>query len=278
MLNTQLFNSRVFNSGTRYSTVSIPNLLQYWDYNFWNNIFRVISLTDLDDLGTLNFNTWDIAMWHWEWLSSYYFKRKDITVKWVLSADTVSELENRINALKANVLQSWQQLKFLRRSWQLVQTTASCTSLRFDRQYYHITFVPVEIVFTTLEPFFYSVATNEVNRIDQTSNLSTTINVNTGNYEAEPQILINFESTGITSVTSVEVDIAGTAITISETISNSDQIIIDCKEKEVTINGTGWVDYTGTFPTLPQGTSSFDVTINGTREVDIYVIRPDTYV
>ena len=69
----------------------------------------------------------------------------------------------------------------------------------------------------------------------------------------------------------------GNTITINETIATSDILIIDSREKKVTLNANE-VDYTGVFPIFETGLESYEVEANGTKNYDVTIKFFNTYL
>jgi hypothetical protein len=69
----------------------------------------------------------------------------------------------------------------------------------------------------------------------------------------------------------------GNTITINETIATSDILIIDSREKKVTLNDVE-VDYTGIFPIFETGLQSYEVQVNGTKNFDTNIKFFNTYL
>jgi len=275
MFNTQLFNTVPFNTADPFLE-AVLSVASYIGYSFNSSVFRLREMSDIEDWPTLKRNDYDIAEAHGEGLYSYYFKNKKITIQGKLAWETVTELEENMTALKAALALHGQTLKYQRIDGKLLETTASVTNLKFDRKAYHLTFVPVEIEFTTIDPFFYWTVLNQVNFEWRVANFTWNVPYTTGSFNAFPLILLTF--VGATSVTSVEITLNGTQITINENISPSDTILINCKTRDISINSIPGVDYEGTFPELSIGTNPIVVDIDWTWEADIYVLWNNTYV
>ena len=270
-----LFWSSLFGWSSTSTTSSVSDFEYNW-YAFWSDNFRLVNLPDFQSANSIFFDSFDIALSHWGWLNGYKIKPKKLLVKWVLTASSSSELEDLIDNMKYALLQDQETLTYTKPNWVVINTTASCTSLRVLRENYHITFVPVEIEFTILDPFLYGVEVNEVTDSWNTSDFSGTISVTKWNYEAYPIFYITYNSA--TSCTSLSVTLNWQTITIADTFSNGDLIMINSKTKEVTINSVDGQDYTGEFPSLPLGDTTYSVDSDWTFNIDLLIQRYDTYV
>lgn len=276
MFNWIYFNQQTFNWPAQGSE-PFTDTLQYNSYNFPNTNFRLTKISGLDGTENIKLNAFDIAQGNGEGFSSYLLKRKPITVEWVIKADTVAGLEDAIIALKAKMLKGNKTLKYNMEDGTTLVTTASCTSIAIPRDYYHLTFVPVTLTFTVLDPFFYSQTTQEASYLNKSANFSAIV-VNSGwSFEAEPMIYFYFW-TGIAGIWQVSVTIWDTTITVNEAIGDGDVLLIDGKNKEVKINDVGGKDYEWTFPVLDIGANALSIsTDDPTWNADIYVTRYDTY-
>lgn len=275
MFNWIYFNQQTFNWPAQGSE-PFTDTLQYNDYNFPNTNFRLTKISGLDGTENIKLNAFDIAQGNGEWFSSYWMKRKQITVEGVIKADTVADLETAIISLKAKMLKGNKTLKYNMEDGTTLVTTASCTSIDVKRDYYHLTFVPVTLVFTVLDPFFYSQVTQEASYLSKSADFSAIL-VNSGwSFEAEPMIYFYFGS-GLGGISEVTVTIWDTTITVNETIVDGDVLLIDGKNKEVKINDVWGKDYTWTFPSLDIGSNALSIAVDDTWNADIYVTRYDTY-
>lgn len=275
MFNWIYFNQQTFNWPAQGSEL-FTDTLQYNSYNFPNTNFRLTKISGLDGAESIKLNAFDIAQGNGEWFSSLWIKRKQITVEGVIKAYTVEDLETAIISLKAKMLKGNKTLKYNMSDGTTLVTTASCTSIEVKREYYHITFVPVTLVFTVLDPFFYSQVTQEASYLTKSANFSAIVVNSGGSFTAEPMIYFYFW-TGLGGIDQVAVTIWDTTITVNETIVDGDVLLIDGKNKEVKINDVWGKDYNGTFPSLDIWSNALSISVNATWNADIYVTRYDTY-
>lgn len=276
MFGAWLFWSFLFGSwSTTLLSSSVADFEYNW-YEFWNDTFRLTNLPDFEGANSILFDTYDTALAHGWGLNWYYIKPKRLTIEGVLTCSTSGELETAIDALKYAILQNQQTLTYTKPNWVVLQTIASCTEIDIQRKPYHITFVPVSLQFTILDPFLYETEVNETTDTANTSNFTGTVSVTGWNYEVFPKIILTYNSAS--SCTTLSFTMNWSTITVSDTFTAGDIIIIDSKEKEVTINSVAWQDYTGEFATLPLWDTGYSVTSNGTFNLDLVVQRYNTYV
>ncbi len=170
-----------------------------------------------------------------------------------------------------------QELRINKSNGDQMWTTATCTWLKFDRQAYHISFVPFTVEFTTLSPFFFGTTLETTEFLSKSASFTEAVANLSGNYKSLPQVLISF-GTGLVWVTTVSVVIGDKTITVTDTFVDSDAILIDCSARDVYINSIGWAEFTGDFGELEIGETPIEVTINWTRDADIYFLWYPTYV
>lgn len=201
-------------------------------------------------------------------LSKYWRKRK-IIISGYIKDETKALLDTAMDELKKNLRKSDSIFRYKIADDSYRQISATMTGIKFAREHYHITHCPFTIEFETLEPFIYnSQLENSLVETVTASPLVTEIS-NEWSEISQPQIYLIFNSA--TSVTSVAFDCGGRTLTISETVTNNDVILIDALEKNVTLNGVV-KDYTGTFPFFNIGTNILTFTINGTFSMDISIL------
>ena len=271
-----LFGSFLFGSGSTTLSASSTASFEYNGYEFWNTIFRLANLPDFESAESILFETYDIALANGGGMNGYKMKPKRLRVEGVITADSASELEDAIDQLKYAVLQNQKTLTYTKQNGVVVQAVASCTNLSVLRKPYHITFCPVNIEFTILDPFLYWTTVNETTDYWNTADFSGTCSVLEGNYEAYPIAYITYNSA--TSCTTLSFTLNGQTITLTDTFIAGDLIIIDSKTKEVSKNSVAWQDYTGEFATLPLGDTAYSVDSDGTFNIDLVIQRYDTYV
>lgn len=271
-----LFWTSLFWTGSSTLTSASYSSFEYNWYVFWNTVFRLTNIPDFHSAGNILFETYDIALANGGGFDGYKIKPKRLIVEGVLTADSASDLESAIDQMKYTLLQSQKTLTYTKQNGVVLQTIASCTNITIKRLPYHITYVPVSIEFTILSPFLYGVNVTEVTNYGNTSNFSGTCTVIKWDYEAYPVCYITYNSAS--SCTSLSLDIGGAEITINKTFSNGDIIIIDSKNKLVTVNSVSGQDYEGEFQTLPLGDVPYSVTSDGTFNIDLVIQRYDTYV
>jgi hypothetical protein len=235
------------------------------------------SLPDIADAKGIEFETFNTAADHWWGIYGWHIRNKKISVQAVLRYDNITELELWLSAMKSKAVAANKTLYYKRFDGKVLYTTASCTKFETNRQRYNLTFLPVDLEFTTVSPFFYWLDQSQVEYLWQSSNFAGTINYTQWEVRAEPIILVNF-LTGISSVTEIAVTINDKTITVAHSVSDGDSIQISSLTKDVSVWGVWWQDYTGRFPILEIGVNTFDVSIDGTWDADIYVVWNGAYV
>lgn len=273
MFNLQAYNTNAYNT-SEYTTLTQTSVISYNGYQFGIGAFRLIALQNIDDTADIDFNTYSRANSDWQGIDSIWYRRKSIIVKGVLHADSTTDLANEITSLKSAMSQRNKEFVYKRWNDEIVKTTASAVKVTIPREYFHITFVPVEIEIVTVDPFFYGVIPNELFFSAQTGNISASISNIWWDTYTRPTIVLSF--TSASWVSSIDVWIWGVTLSINATVATGQSITIDCKAKTVK-RGADMIDYTGIFPSLERWEPSFTVTLNGTKNYNVSVIRYNTY-
>lgn len=274
---TSLFWTLLLGTWPGIPTEVYSGLLSYNDYSFETSNIRVKSIENIENLDSYSFTTYKTARRDWEWYVSWNIDRKRITVKGIIKVDTVSELQEAMESMKQKLFVPNSLLWYRKWDGAMVYTNASCTGLVFNRQYFHLTYVPFECVFETLEPFFYSIEQQEASFTGKSATFTDTIDNPVGNYKALPIISVNFIS-WLSGVTTVSINLNGNVVSATWTFTDADILTFNCNTKDVALNSVGWQDYTGVFWDLPIWNNDIEVTVNGTRTADIYVLWYGTYV
>jgi len=209
-----------------------------------------IQQPNYDDIGDVDLKTFDAPRVDGGGVLGHYYRWKDLTFRLSIRGATASELNDRIDELKKRTRKTEWLLEVLVNGEYRV-CEASITSLKFNREYYHITFVKdVEISFRTMSPHRRAKDDLSLTYNGVTSDLIYSID-NTWSVETDVRIYMVFSSATVTGLTSIAYTTWGYTLTITQNFSANDVLIIDSIEKEVTLNGT-IIDYTGKLP-------SFDV-------------------
>lgn len=276
MLNTTVLNLKALNTSAP-NVDMLTGVLEYNNYSFPNQNVKITKIMWPDSTGSLLRDIFDKANSHWEGLRNYFFKEKYFEILWVIDATSSSQLQEEINSMVSAIASEGQTLKYQSQNGEVLECTAHCESRQIEREPYHITFVPFRVRFVSLDPFLQGVITQESLFSSKTTTFTDTVAYTKGTYIAKPTITITF-STGLSWVTSTAVQIGDNTITFAKAISNGDIVVINAEYQDVLYNGTGWQDYTGSFPELALGDNSMTVTINGTWTANVSVTRNNTYV
>lgn len=124
------------------------------------------------------------------------------------------------------------------------------------RQHFNVTFTEWEATFICAKtPFGKTLDTTTVGYSITSIGTYAGSYVATGNYRPKPKIIINFsEVAGITKIR-LRNTTTGDWIDVDNNngYANNDEVIIDCDQVTVTLNGVAW-DYSGFFPSFePSG-------------------------
>jgi len=253
---------------TSFASSSTIGLFAFDWYSLHSSDIRV-QWVNYDDEGGIDLNIFEAPRIDGGWVLWHYRRAKDVTFKLSLKADTVAGLNALIDELKKKTQVTEGRLE-VEVDWVVRRTKASITSLKFNREYYHITFLPnVEITFRTIAPH-RQLKLNTSYAFEHTGDVQEDV-VNNGTRASDPVLYIILK-TGSVGVTEIKLTNNWYAITIDDTFLAGDLIAIDCENKVVTKNGVA-IDYTGVFPTLEVWSNAllFDYTSTSVL-ADIFVI------
>ena len=259
---------------TEVSTTQDNFVFNWYSLNNWTT--KRVRVSNHDDIWEIELNLFNAPRTDWGWVLWHYYRRKDITISLSLSQTTAILLNDLIDDFKENTRETEWYLEITINS-EVRRLKASISSLVFNRQYFNITFVQnVEIVFTTIEPFSYAKTLENVTYYSITWDLSEEI---TNNWTVKTETISYFIFwTWIAALTSIIITSWDNTMTISETISDNDVLIIDWDQKTVTIDWVD-VDYTGTFIDLDVWANPilFDFAGWATFSCDITIIHKKKY-
>jgi len=228
----------------------------------------------INEWNIIDFTHFDYPKTNWRGLLWYFNRGKKITLKTIIKWSSSSDFQARLDDLRKNIFKSEVNLD-IKVDWVIRRIKVNCLSAPKIVNYFNITFLEVNIVFETLEPFFYELSNQTSTYLSKTTSFDEYI-VNEWTTVSDPRIYFNFK-TWISWTTSVALTIWDNTITINETISDNDALVVNGLEKTVKLNDVD-VDYDWVFPFLNTDWNALNFVINWTFEVDINVINKINYV
>jgi len=277
MLNTNPLNSVLLWGWPAPASVGEQGNFVFNWYSLNDCLNRRVTASNHDDIGRISFKTYDSPRVDWGWVLGHYYRRKDIRIRISLTATTAELLNDEIDSFKYEMSEVEGDLEItINDEVRIVK--ASITKLSFNRKYFHLTFVQdVEIVFSTMEPHFYAKTEESLTYYGITADLNEEI-LYSGKVKTEPKFYVIFWPT-VTGLNTITVTTGGDTISIAETSSSGDILIIDCEDKEVLLNDVS-IDYTGVFLELQVGANpiSFNFTWGSTFFCDITEINKRKYL
>lgn len=261
MYNLYTYNSVTYNKVTE-TLITPPQWeVVYWGYSLKNENIT-LSKISYDNWHTIQSDTYNNPLTDLWGQLNYYFRQKVITLVGTLKASNREALENRIDEMKRALGRPNKNLD-IKVNWVIRRAEASCLNLDrlFNREHYHITFIPFVVEFRLVSEFSKELQRNNQNFTNLTANLTEEI-TNLGSVRTNPILSILLNSTTATEITFT---IGNNSLVISDTFSASDVINIDCEAKRVTVNSMD-VDFSGTFPILEVGTNSYTISVNGIND------------
>ena len=263
----------VFGATYEYLSEIVNDTISY--NGFWlQNENIIISKIDFDNSHRIQSDTYYKPLIDGAGELNYFFREKIVNASWYMKAESEETMNNEIDRLKKILLQNQKDLIIkVNGNPRVAKASLINGDSLFDREHFHITFLPFTLQFRVLEKFRDITAQNYLVSW-QTADFIEEI-YNGGSAKVEPIITFVFNSaSGVNEISFVY---NGNTITINETIATSDILIIDSREKKVTLNDVE-VDYTGIFPIFETGLQSYEVQVNGTKNFDTNIKFFNTYL
>lgn len=272
MFNNFLFNNGLFNE---IETVGSPDTTQdevsyNWFWLFNQNI--IITKINYDNSHTVESDIFNSPLSDLWWELSYYFRQKNIVLNWYLKYDTAEELNNAIDTLKKALWENNKNLD-IKVNWTIRRAKASCINLNFDREGYHITFVPFTIEFRLIKEFLHEL-TNETISLLWLATWFTEEIVNGWTVRTNPIFNIVINSW---TPTSISLNIWDDTLIINRIFTAWEVLEINCIDKRVKINGSN-IDFIWTFPILKVWVNSLSFSITWSIDFDFTVIYNKNYL
>lgn len=248
------------------------DLIRFNDY-----VFSDILITNIPD--TYDKNTFDLRTYErskdWLWLSNWLIKDKTITIEWRIEWANAKEMEEKISRIKAYLL-VWEWTLYLKREFWIIQTKASVSNLSIPRQNWTSNVISVKITFKILDPFFYSLQTNELWYFDVNTSLMTTINYLDWTHSSKPSVSISFKEAY--QVNNIKFKIKNKEIKITDRIRAWDNISINSERLNVAKNWIYWIDWLWEFWELEIWENIVSIEIDWDFVVEVFIKYKNTYV
>lgn len=271
MINSNLLNSSQLNWYLSFWIVNTDDII-FDNFSISGWFLRVSNLL-IDDLSNIEINDYNNPQDNWGGVLSRYYRDRRINVNWVISWSSKEELTSLIDELKKRTKKKeWNlDIKFM---WKYRRIKATAESITFDRQYYHITFVPFSLVFLCKEAFFRDVAYSETSFTGKTASFQEEVIVY---WTTSCQSYTTMSFTSASSVTSVEMEVNWSSISYTGTVATNDVLTFDWENKRVLKNGVE-VDYDWIFVDYQVDRNIVSFTINWTYNVDISCFYKNAYL
>jgi len=154
---------------------------------------------------------------------------------------------------------------------------ATMSRLEAPEDFYNITHLPYTAEFTC-QPFGYATSPTNFSSNDITGASETDSVTIDGTYPAQPVITIEFTASSGASAVSFTNNETAETITIEETFSTDDVLVINTENHKVTLEGTQ-VDFDGPMIAFELGSNSFTLDIDSTSHtVDLDIDFTATFL
>jgi len=275
MINSQLYNSKTLWSWSSPSWLD-QDIFVFNGYSMHKSDGSVrIRNSNHDDLWSIDLNTFDLpredgggVLWH-------YYRSKTIEFSVTLKSETSAWLNELIDDFKRNTRETEWRLE-IKIDGIIRRATASITSLKFNRQYFNITFcTDINISFQTMDPHRQLKDYTSITYNNKTATFQEEI-TNNGSEDTYCKYYFIFNS-GTSSLWSLAITIKWYILQVTWPFDTNDILIIDGENKTVTLN---WVDidYTWIFQKLEVGSNPVYFTFTGwTVDVDVTNIYTKKY-
>ena len=223
-----------------------------WSLDNWNTV-RVI-WSNHDDIWTIDFNTYNTPLEDGGGVLWKYYRRKTIQLTLSISAWNPEAFNDLIDEIKYRTSITQWILKIIINGV-VRERTATCTSLKFNRQNFNVNWCgKVVLTFTCVNPHSQLENPTAENIVSQTGTYQSSV-VYDGRAETYPKLYITMDSG---TSTWMRFTLNGYNIEINTSLSAWDIIIFDGETKRVTVNDTEVV-YTWPFTPLSYGENIYAV-------------------
>lgn len=260
MFNQNNYNAAVYNAPGNLAGLADQDSVVFDGYSLQNSEIIVTRLSH-EVMPTRDFRTSPIPRNDGEFIINDFWRRKFIKIKGIIKTDSASLLEAKIDEFKKRLAPREKNLDIkvngvVRR---YVATLTNGNQL-FDRDSYHISYIPFDAEFTVLNPFGEDVDYTSTSTEDAIDLSPTHEFDNGGTIKARPIITFNFSAAVNLTKISITNNTRNETIELNANISAPAYVRFDSEQRTVSIDGVEQ-DYDGSFPELNTGTNTFTITI-----------------
>lgn len=227
--------------------IQSSNLEWVFTFNWWSlddgHNVRVIQ-SNHDDIWEIQFDTYQTPLQDGWWVLGKYYRSKEIQLVLSVNWDTKEWLNMLIDEIKYQTSKTEWILR-ITINWLVREWTATCTSLKFNRMNYNVSWTwNVVLTFTCVNPHSHFETPSSASIIGQTGTYQWNIDYE-WRAETYPKLSLTMDSW---SSTWMSFTLNWYTIAITTSLSSSDVIVFDGDTKKVTVN---WTEVAYTWPFTP---------------------------
>lgn len=221
--------------------------------------YQVNKIAD-ENSDSVEVNIFDLARQRGGFLLNKEYKAKKITISGTIQGNDSASLEQNIDNLKELFGRQSRNLDISYSSGTR-RFIATCMSIKVDRDYYHLTYAPYEAEFIVPAGVGYdnTATTETVAGITDLEYIGSTTVLGT----AQPKMRTTITITADDTVSEMSLLCNGDKMTVTDTFTTGDVIILDEATLKVTLNGIEH-DFMGIFPRFIVGLNIYDITFTAT--------------
>jgi len=275
MYNSFSYNENLYNKLNKTSSNQSESWRDIIAFNWYN--FSDIIISNIPDdyaWNSLSIETYQLST-HGQGLWNRLIKNKSLSINGRIIAENQLQLEEKIKRIKTNLLQ-WQSVLYLKRASEILQTNAVVTSFSIPRENWTINAIEIRIVFSILDPFFYSVQKHELAYYWITTDFYTSIFYETWSHSAKAWIFIMFWTN--TSCNEINIHIWEKTVKVKETFTAWDILYLDWEKIDIAKNWRYWIDWIGEIWELNFWENSIIINCNWIANYSVFIQYRDTYV
>ena len=244
-------------------------------FNWYNFSDIIISNIPNDyDWNSLSVETYQLST-HGQGLWNWLIKNKSLTIKGRIIAENQLQLEEKITRIKTSLLQ-WQSVLYLKRGIWILQTTAVVSGIAIPRETWTVNAIEIEINFTILDPFFYSVERHELAYYWINSDFYTSLFYETWSHSAKVGIFVMFWNWS--NVTDTSILIWNKSIHVNENFRVWDILYLDWENTDVAKNWRYGIDRYWEIWELTFWENPIIINTTWVAKYSVFIQYRDTYV
>jgi hypothetical protein len=279
--NENEYNQAPYGGAAPIDVAESSDVFQFDSYGLQNSSI-ITSDIDFSTAPQRDFETDDYPRSRGQLLIDEQWRKRVITLKGHLRADTAAELEQLIDTVKKRLSTRNGNLDITITGWndtrRWVATLQNPEKLFAKREAFHITTCPFEAQFLCLDPHGYDEDYTNLSLFNRTVATTNYTITNDGTAPSELILILSINTLATFASLTVTNNTTGESMQITDALAAGNIIDINSEDKTVEVDGSAF-DFAGQFISLNAGDNDIEITLaSSSHDFDVTYKHKNAYL